>query len=179
MTPKCRQTIAELINYFEYNCTVDTFDTFKDLGGFAWDQVSAYPYVPETILTPQQLLDRDTQPTLSEDFIHQFQEDVWWGYISYYQKLSENFIRDFQDKVQWHNVSFYQQLSESFIMEFQHKIKWSSLLARECLFSKPLFSNIFLLQFSDKIKQLGSEEQKDRLKNIGKHTIDRTYDIIL
>lgn len=60
---------------------------------------------------------------LSENFIREFQNNVYWGRISHYQKLSENFIREFQDKVHWGCISKFQELSEDFKKEFQHKIK--------------------------------------------------------
>ena len=36
---------------------------------------------------------------LSEDFIREFQDKVWWNYISEFQKLSEDFIREFKEKL--------------------------------------------------------------------------------
>ena len=60
--------------------------------------------------------------TFSENFIREFQDKVYWGWISQCQKLSEEFIREFQEKVDWNLISEYQKLSEYFIKEFQDKV---------------------------------------------------------
>ena len=59
---------------------------------------------------------------LSEDFIREFQDKVYWYNISTYQKLSESFIRDFQDKVNWYFISKHQKLSNEFIDEFKDRL---------------------------------------------------------
>ena len=38
---------------------------------------------------------------LTEDFIREFADNVWWGNISEYQHLSEDFIREFKDRIDW------------------------------------------------------------------------------
>jgi predicted glycosyltransferase len=45
-------------------------------------------------------------------------DDYDWMYISCNRKLSEEFIKEFQNKVYWSNTSCYQKLSEDFIREF-------------------------------------------------------------
>ena len=46
--------------------------------------------------------------TLSESFIHQYQDLVDWKLISQCQILSESFISDHQDLVNWPTISEYQ-----------------------------------------------------------------------
>ena len=48
--------------------------------------------------------------------------------ISYYYILSEDFIREFKDDVYWINISIYQKLSEDFIREFKDKVDWNWIL---------------------------------------------------
>lgn len=45
-----------------------------------------------------------------------------WVDISCHQCLSEGFIREFKDKVYWRLISEYQYLSEDFIREFKDKV---------------------------------------------------------
>ena len=61
---------------------------------------------------------------LSEDFIREFKDEVYWEMISKYQTLSEDLIREFKDDVDWWYISKYQTLSEDFIREFKEKIDW-------------------------------------------------------
>ena len=60
---------------------------------------------------------------LSEDFIREFQHQVWWERISYRQKLSEEFIREFQNRLDWRGISLHQKLSKDFIREFQDQVR--------------------------------------------------------
>ena len=64
---------------------------------------------------------------LTEDFIREFADKVYWGSISTYQHLAEDFIREFKDKVNWLTISVSQQLSEDFIREFADKVDWHSI----------------------------------------------------
>ena len=59
---------------------------------------------------------------LTEDFIREFADNVWWGNISEYQHLSEDFIREFKDRVDWDWIAKYQRLSKNFIREFKDDI---------------------------------------------------------
>lgn len=156
MTPECRKTIQELIMHFKYKCTVDTFKEYEDK---VWTAISKYEY-------------------LSEDFIIGFRDEVDWDYISAFQKLSEKFIREFQDRVYWPWLSYTQTLSEDFIREFQHKIRWEMLMLNDIKINFDNFSDLFFLEFADKIKNCGTEEQIQRLEKIQNKVIDRTYDII-
>ena len=65
---------------------------------------------------------------LSEDFIREFQDKVYWSWVSFEQKLSEDFIIEFKDKVDWLGISFYQKLSKEFIAEFSDKIDFYEIL---------------------------------------------------
>lgn len=61
---------------------------------------------------------------LSESFIREFQNRLYWPFICQYQRLSEAFIREFQYHVEWWLISQYQILSESFICEFAYRVDW-------------------------------------------------------
>jgi hypothetical protein len=54
---------------------------------------------------------------LSEDFIIEYADKVWWTNIQEYQVLSEEFIKDHADIVYWFYISKYQKLSNRFILE--------------------------------------------------------------
>jgi hypothetical protein len=81
---------------------------------------------------------------LSEAFIKEFQDKVYWNNISVYQKLSEVFIREFQDRVKWEYISCKQVLSEDFIREFKNKVNWYGISHYQQL------SEVFILEFKDK-----------------------------
>lgn len=61
---------------------------------------------------------------VSEDFIREYENKLdpssWIG-ISRNQCLSEEFIREFQDKVYWKFIREKQKLSDEFLDEFNHK----------------------------------------------------------
>ena len=61
-------------------------------------------------------ISRDKELELSEEFIREFQDKLYWPYISRYQKLSEDFISEFIDKVNMFYVSEYQNVSSDFII---------------------------------------------------------------
>lgn len=157
MTPECQETIKKLIDYFEYDCTVDTFREYKHTN---WEEISRDGY-------------------LSEDFIIEFQNKVYWMGISAHQKLSESFIRKFKDKVDWRWIYSCQKLSENFVAEFQHKICWGLFLMGRNQKDINNFSDIFFIEFAKQIKEFGKKEHIQRLENILNQTVDRTYDIIL
>ena len=59
--------------------------------------------------------------TLSEAFIREFQNKVWWEIVSQRQILSEDFIEEFQYKVDWHHIFYNQVLSDEFRLKFINK----------------------------------------------------------
>jgi hypothetical protein len=79
---------------------------------------------------------------LSEEFIREFSDKVYWPNICKYQKLSEEFIREFQDKY-WNELCWYMGLSrqrrkqsilvvvksyqKNFIRDFQDKLDWNNM----------------------------------------------------
>jgi hypothetical protein len=65
-----------------------------------------------------------SQYNLSEEFIREHKNLVYWGCISEYQKLSEEFIREHKELVNWWNISACQKLSESFIREHKELVDW-------------------------------------------------------
>jgi hypothetical protein len=82
---------------------------------------------------------------LSEEFIREFKDKVYWRDISICQELSEGFIKEFQDEVDWWYISEYQKLSEVFIKEFQHKVNWEMVSFCQKL------SEGFIREFQDKV----------------------------
>ena len=86
---------------------------------------------------------------LSEEFIREFQNEVVWDNISYFQTLSEDFIREFQDKVNWNFISIHQTLSEGFIIEFEDKIDFNAISYVQKL------SGDFIKEFCDRISFFG------------------------
>ena len=83
---------------------------------------------------------------LSEDFIGEFQYQVDWQLISARQSLSEDFIRKFADKVDWYCVSRYQHLSEDIIREFQDRVDWYYISMNQHL------SEDFIREFKDNVE---------------------------
>ena len=82
---------------------------------------------------------------LSEEFIEKFQDKVDWNHISNSQKLSEEFIEKFQNKVDWCNVSCCQKLSEEFIEKFQDRVDWNYISRSQKL------SEEFIEKFQDRV----------------------------
>jgi hypothetical protein len=68
-----------------------------------------------------------------------------WYNISTYHNLSEEFIKEFKDKVFWKSISKNQILSESFIREFENRVSWIEISRRF------VFSFDFLNEFKEKI----------------------------
>lgn len=160
MTPKCKQTIAELIGYFGYNCNVNTFKSHK---GKCWEFISMYQF-------------------LSEDFMREFAHKISWYWIPVYQKLSENFMIEYHDKIDWWQVSRWQKMSESFLLKFQHKISWAALFECNHLVRHFNFSDDFYIEctgYADMIRESGTVEEIEKLEEIENRPVDRTYDIIL
>jgi cytoskeletal protein RodZ len=106
---------------------------------------------------------------LSESFIRQYQDKVYWDYVSCFQKLSEDFIREFKDKVNWKSISEDQKLSEDFVIEFQDKIyflqlmisqnlhnysyKTQKLIMKKTIFQTNISTKYCLLYFTDYMKE--------------------------
>ena len=51
-------------------------------------------------------------------------KDLGWRYISEFEVLSEEFIEEYQDFLWWDAISCQQKLSEDFMIKFQDKINW-------------------------------------------------------
>ena len=69
----------------------------------------------------------DANQKLSEDFIQEFKDNVYWDLISKHQKLSENFIRTFQDKIDWSKLLHNQNqkyYSIKFIQDFAPEMNY-------------------------------------------------------
>ena len=65
-----------------------------------------------------------TYQKITESFLYSIKDQIIgikWSYLSM-NNLSENFIRDFEDKLYWFFISKYQKLSKQFIVEFSDKI---------------------------------------------------------
>jgi len=90
---------------------------------------------------------RNGFPILSEKNIEGYRKypnAQYWDIISEYD-LSEDFIREFQDYVYWFGISYYQELSEEFMLEFKHKLDWT------CLSFHKNLSKEFMIDNLDKI----------------------------
>ena len=70
---------------------------------------------------------------LSEEFIEQNKDLVYWPCISKYQKLSEGFIEQNKDLVYWPRISIYQKLSEEFIDQNKDLVIWPCISAYQKL----------------------------------------------
>ncbi|ABG58277.1 hypothetical protein [Cytophaga hutchinsonii] len=66
---------------------------------------------------------------LTEAFIEEHENKVYWPSISSYQILSETFIEKHADKVIWQLISSCQILSEAFIEKFEGEICWEKLFS--------------------------------------------------
>ena len=103
-------------------------------------------------------------PVLSEKDIEDIRKDPDnqnWNYLSEYN-LSEEFMREFQDKIYWFAVCYYHSLSEEFILEFQDKLGWLNISRYQALTKEFIAHNFnrltvsFMLKnitLSDKIKE--------------------------
>ena len=114
-----------------------------------WYGVSSHKFLTEDFI--REFADKvywewiSTSQRLSEDFIREFKDKVDWFYISEYQHLSENFIREFKGRVRWYWISRYQYLSEDFIREFANKVDWNLVSAFQHL------SEDFIREFADRV----------------------------
>ena len=73
--------------------------------------------------------------SLSEDFMHQFQDDLCWKTVTRNHELSESFIRGHPDKVDWECISHDYRLPEYLIRDFPYKICWFHIDAQNRKFS--------------------------------------------
>lgn len=90
---------------------------------------------------------------LSEEFIREFQNHVYWGYIVVCQKLSNPFKREFKHLINkinveqirkdpenqnWGSISRHKRLSIEFIREFQDYLYWDSIFRVQRLSEKSI-----------------------------------------
>lgn len=114
-----------------------------------WMSVSAHKFLTEDFI--REFKDDvywnciSENQSLSKGFIREFQDRVYWELISKYQHLSEDFIREFKDRVNWECISIYQQLSEDFIREFKDRVHWDDISRYQHL------SEDFIREFADKV----------------------------
>ena len=100
---------------------------------------------PENKITRYDWFEFSKIHLLTEEFIREFQEQLFWNLISRYSVFSEDFIREFQDRVDWASVSLNQKLSSNFIREFKDRLYWKEIsIAQE-------LTNDTLIEFKDKI----------------------------
>jgi len=59
---------------------------------------------------------------LPEEFIEEYNDYIYWEYISENQPLSEEFIERHANKVNWEGIFKYQTLSKEFIEKHKDKI---------------------------------------------------------
>ena len=61
--------------------------------------------------------------SLSEEFMHEYKDKLFWKCISQAQLLSEEFIREYQNRVWWLGIAICQKsLSDAFREEFKDKL---------------------------------------------------------
>ena len=72
---------------------------------------------------------------LSEDFIHDFKDNVNWLYICTYQSLSEKFIEEHKSYIRWRWISKYQKLSLKFIRKYKKVLNWDLICTYQKLSS--------------------------------------------
>jgi hypothetical protein len=106
---------------------------------------------------------------LSESFIKEFKYEVNWPWISLYQKLSEDFIREFEDRLYWKEISLYQTLSSDFLFEFNDRIEWKLYFERKKvsfeIMKKYILKNNFINMGDFKTDHLSLLEKKE-IENI-------------
>jgi len=100
--------------------------------------------------------------------IEEFQNKVWWAYLSSHQELSEDFIREFQDKVHWYYLSEEQQYLKQIIenemakeiIEEKEIAEEQQILAEKTFKEKKLRENNALSYL-----EVNMEEQSNKSKN--------------
>ena len=75
-------------------------------------------------LSYNQIIPSFNNGEFTEEFLKNFEKDVYWDFLSWTRKLSEEFIEKFQDKVSWDYICWKQHLSEEFIMKFRNRVNW-------------------------------------------------------
>lgn len=116
MKKSVRKEAEKLIEKYGMKCTVDYLKDETYASG-TWDHIWR--------------LKISVDPTLSEDFIREFEDKLVWWRICWCSKLSESFIREFRDKVDWAYISRYQKFTSSFYEEFKDRIIIISLFKNE------------------------------------------------
>jgi hypothetical protein len=96
--------------------------------------------------------------TLSEEFIREFSDHVYWYWVSRDSELSEEFIREFSDHVYWYWVSRDSELSEEFIREFRDNVDW------DCLPSFQALTEEFIIEFRDRINRASDPFRRFKTK---------------
>lgn len=94
--------------------------------------------------------------TLSEKFIEKWKDKIDWAIVSYEQKLSEAFIDRYKYYVDWTNISIYQQLSEDFIRKHLKYVNWSEIHYQKSI------DESFIREFIDEI-YLGGASYRNRI----------------
>jgi hypothetical protein len=105
---------------------------------------------------------------LSESFIEQNKDRVDWVCISKFQKLSESFIEQNKDRVDWHCISEYQKLSESFIEQNKDRVYWYCIsifqkLSESFIEQNKDRVNWYCISIFQKLSESFIEQNKDRV----------------
>lgn len=121
-------TLLEEINILDF--IQDNKDSFTQED---WNTISQYQKLSEDFIREHKDLvywpDISLHQTLSEDLIREHRDLVDWNWISHNQTLSEDFIREHKDLVNWYWISRSQKLSEDFIREHKDLVSWYWILS--------------------------------------------------
>lgn len=79
---------------------------------------------------------------LSEFFIEEFKDKLYWDFISAYQPLTEDFMRKHQDRLKWNIISQNQVLSWNFILEFKDRVSWRDICRYQPFIEDPEYLKI-------------------------------------
>lgn len=83
--------------------------------------------------------------------IEEFQDKVYWLYITECLDFSPDFVRKYKDKLDWIYISSNAELSEDFIREFADYVNW------DCIFEYQDLSDAFRKEFECKLEEQDDE----------------------
>ena len=100
---------------------------------FEWVEIIK-KYTNGDLLTNWHLLTKNVE--LSEEFIHEFKDDINWVYICIYQTISERFIEEHKSYIHWIYISKHQRLTQHFIHKYRDVLNWDLICTYQRLSSK-------------------------------------------
>lgn len=85
---------------------------------------------------------------LSEPFMREFRDRIYWAVVSERQILSESFIGQFAHHLNWRAISLCQCLSEQFIVTHQNAVDWDLIFVSQILSPEFIKKNQFRTRIS-------------------------------